>query len=580
MNTANRPFRKNNEAIAATFWFVTFIALLGSYISGDESVLIPLLFALSAFVIRVSQALQLTNFHHRLNDQTVSVITENELKEIKRKHSNELFYGSGFVWGKNERKLLEQSRSSECIGVNEGELMHGLHSEKRIFLPADNFGSHTLVVGTTGSGKTRFVELLLTQKILSEPKEAIVVLDPKGDKGLQQSLKHYAGERFMQLDILEAQHSVSINVLADYVISSEVATRISSLLPQEAGSMPFTSQVWQAINAIVKGYEFLGEKVTLKKLSASLSFELDTLCERVVWHAIEKYHPKELDKAKVRAGQKIGRARVLELFNVYKELSIMSQMDDSVMKLFDLYKLTPEYLNKMISGIFPILGRLTESPLGELLSPSESEVMKSFTLNQILSKGKVLYVNLNCLLDQEIGQAVGSLLLSSLVSIAGAVQGRQNSDFPKVNIFIDEASMLSTNAMINLLNKGRSCGFQVTIATQTFNDFRAALGNDAKAKEVLANTNMKVFLRTLDRDTQQFAVESMPMVEVERVSTSFSSHLESQSTEVNSRTNTILQTQMVSLIPPEVLGSLPNLHYILVLPHQTIKGRLAVINAS
>ena len=48
-----------------------------------------------------------------------------------------------------------------------------------------NRGGHTLVFGTTGVGKTRFAEVLVTQDIhrgkTPEEREVVVFFDPKGD---------------------------------------------------------------------------------------------------------------------------------------------------------------------------------------------------------------------------------------------------------------------------------------------------------------------------------------------------------------------------------------------------------------
>ena len=49
--------------------------------------------------------------------------------------------------------------------------------------------AHLLVVGTTGSGKSRLFDLLVTQAVLRG--EAVVIIDPKGDQDLNPSLSLY-----------------------------------------------------------------------------------------------------------------------------------------------------------------------------------------------------------------------------------------------------------------------------------------------------------------------------------------------------------------------------------------------------
>jgi hypothetical protein len=52
----------------------------------------------------------------------------------------------------------------------------------------------------------------------------------------------------------------------------------------------------------------------------------------------------------------------------------------------------------------------------------------------------------------------------------------------------------------------------VTIATQTFADFASRLGDENKARQVLANTNNKIALRVLDSETQKYLAEGMPQI--------------------------------------------------------------------
>ncbi|MCK7582151.1 MAG: type IV secretion system DNA-binding domain-containing protein [Chromatiales bacterium] len=50
-------------------------------------------------------------------------------------------------------------------------------------MPVEHSAGHLLIVGTTGAGKTRLLDLLVTQAVLRG--EAVVILDPKGDRDLQ-----------------------------------------------------------------------------------------------------------------------------------------------------------------------------------------------------------------------------------------------------------------------------------------------------------------------------------------------------------------------------------------------------------
>ena len=66
--------------------------------------------------------------------------------------------------------------------------IHGLRdSEEDIAIPLDYFKGHCLILGTTGSGKTRLAELLNAQSIMRG--ECLIIIDPKGDRELKENAR-------------------------------------------------------------------------------------------------------------------------------------------------------------------------------------------------------------------------------------------------------------------------------------------------------------------------------------------------------------------------------------------------------
>jgi hypothetical protein len=90
--------------------------------------------------------------------------------------------------------------------------------------------------------------------------------------------------------------------------------------------------------------------------------------------------------------------------------------------------------------------------------------------------------------DSMVGSAIGSILVADLAAVAGD-RYNYGVNLTPVNVFIDEAAEVVNDPFIQLLNKGRGADLRLTVATQTFADFAARTGSEAKARQVLGNIN-------------------------------------------------------------------------------------------
>jgi Type IV secretion-system coupling protein DNA-binding domain. len=113
-------------------------------------------------------------------------------KKALKKQSN-IYLGEGFVWGQEHVQafmevatLPEKSRYFDQLPPEGGlPYIHGVgpylnpNDDKPIVLPLPE---HTSLHGTTGIGKTRLIELIVSQLI--QQQEPVVILDPKSDSKL------------------------------------------------------------------------------------------------------------------------------------------------------------------------------------------------------------------------------------------------------------------------------------------------------------------------------------------------------------------------------------------------------------
>ncbi len=181
--------------------------------------------------------------------------------------------GRGFEWTpESAQELLDTGRASWPL-------------DRDLLLPDALLGMHTLVLGTTGVGKTRLLELLALQAIARG--DAVVVIDPKGDEGLQRRLAAAAAGRFRLFSLPHPEKSLRYNPVGRYRDAREVADRIAALLPASGDALPFRNFAWEVVN--VAAHELHGRKpMTLRNLKrATLDHPVKPLSERPRDHYVK-----------------------------------------------------------------------------------------------------------------------------------------------------------------------------------------------------------------------------------------------------------------------------------------------------
>ncbi len=235
----------------------------------------------------------------------------------------------------------------------------------------------------------------------------------------------------------------------------------------------------------------------------------------------------------------------------------------------------------MVASLIPILSMLTSDPLTELLSPDldPGHDRRITDMARVIRADKVLYAGLDNLADATVGSAIGSILLADLTAVAGDRYNYGVESKKPINVFVDEAAEVINQPTIQLLNKGRGAGFRLFIATQTFADFAARLGDESKARQVLANTSNKFALRVLDAETQQYIADGIPKIRARTLMVRYGHNVDSN---IHDTYTASYQEQAAEeeadLIPPAMLSELPPLHFFARLSGgRTLKGRLPIL---
>lgn len=504
---------------------------------------------------------------------------------------NSLWLGTGFQWTDVEsvkmHALINQgivSQFGKNILNKEGAYwLHGLAKEADIYTDLANLVGHTLIVGTTRVGKTRMLDLLIAQAILRG--EPVIIIDPKGDHGLARNAQRMCEavgqpDKFIFFNPAHPDKSICIDPMRNWNRKTELASRIASLIPSETGADPFAAFGWKVLNDIINGLIASGTRPNLLHLRQYIEGGPDELLLK----ALRKHFQKHITDWESKISQYIKKYKgnlALSCIVFYREVVSLEAKSVDLEGLISTFEHNREHFQKMIASLIPILSMLTSDPLKDLLSPEfepghEHEITDNA---KAINSDKVLYIGLDSLADGTVGSAIGSLLLADLTAVAGDRYNYGVNSIKPVNLFVDEAAEVINHPTIQLMNKGGGALFRVTIATQTFADFASRLGDENKARQVLANTNNKIAMRILDSETQQYIAEGIPKIKARSMSVMYDHSIDADMNDNNAGYRESAALEEADLIPPAILSELPPLHYFARLSGgKTIKGRIPILN--
>jgi conjugal transfer pilus assembly protein TraD len=596
-------WRKNYEALEVGAWGTSMIASTAvQAVAGMPMTpyLITLGVQASFALAALPRALKVHIAKKSLHGMPLTFTTVEELAEIVEKNPDEFYYGMAFQWRQQHAQYAFelQSRDMDKILGKKGrrdpsvkgtKWLHGLgmKEEEHCLRPADLRSIHTLITGTTGAGKTRLFDLAISQCILRG--ETVIVIDPKGDKGLAETCKRTCeaigkGKRFLYFHPGFPDKSIRLSLTRNYGRATELASRVAVLMASESGD-PFQAFAMMALNNVIQAMLIVGELPTLLSLRRTLEGDVPGLTIRVLSQYGRRVRGDGFDAAmeqaftQAKAKDPESKAKVLR--KLYYADLIHDAPNPDLEGLLTMLEHERTHFSKMIAGLLPILVMLTAGRMADLLSP---ELNPDGTvagdpysdMNSIINGNQVLYMGLDSLSDPMVGSALGSLALADLASTAGEIY---NHRFPRpVNIFVDEAAEVINDQLIQLLNKGRGAGINLYIATQTIADFKARMGDESKAMQVLANANNIITLRILDSDTQEFITKKMPMTRFKYVMRTQGNNAGEGGVITGGNQGERLMEEEGELFAPALLGELPDLEYLAIFAGGDVrKGRLPIL---
>lgn len=318
---------------------------------------------------------------------------------------------------------------------------------------------HTLVLGTTGSGKTvtvcNIVESAINRGL------PLIYIDGKGDYDLAQRVAAYAKEKERPVSVFSMKgESIAYNPLSTGGFTSKKDRIIELREWSEEHYKKLAEGYLQTVFKVL-------EKCNLPSDLYTLSKNLDL---------------KRL-KALVRENEK----------SIPDAQELMDELNDQ------------DQASKSIESLIAEIRNFTASEIGHLFKIEEGKPI--LTLLDTLEKGGIVYFCLPALEFPSMSQTIGRLIINDLKATMAQQLGNNKKN--KLYAIFDEFSVFAGEQILNVINMGRSAGIHAVLSTQTLSDIAAGRkeNGDHFINQVVGNCNNFILHRQNSPDDAEKLAE-------------------------------------------------------------------------
>jgi conjugal transfer pilus assembly protein TraD len=486
------------------------------------------------------------------------------------------FLGRGFAWTPGHVSRLAAASGIEVgdergatSGPGKKTLIHGVGADacRDLFIPNAILSQHLLALGAPGSGKTRFLEVLIEQAVRRG--DAVVVIDPKGDERLLDRTYDAAvsagrGADFRFFALPYPYQSCRYNPLAHYVRANEITDRIALILPRGGGDAEaFRNFAWDFVNTVTTALDLLKERISIATLQ--------NYCLHNTWLLVRKlmrfYYPgvDTTDELKSMLDQ-------YHQFEARQGKGIV-ELD----QLIQMASMDRKYFDKVSSALKPVFSKLMSRTVGYLLSPGDVFLAPSATeagpapelsWKTVDRDRQVVYFFLGSMLGVETASGVARVTLADLQSYLGKKYAYEPvADYGRITVVVDEMGDVLAPETVHLLNKARGAELSMCLAGQSLADLEVALRSPADSRRALANVAALVAFRTQNPEDARYFSEKcgrrpMPVVtESESYEPALFSSGNHAIEDFAFRSSRTVALREQDLVPAHLLGQLPGFHF-------------------
>ncbi|MFY9511927.1 MAG: conjugative transfer system coupling protein TraD [Rubrivivax sp.] len=582
-------------------------------------VAMPMALACMALSVwRAHQSLRVLIARASLAGRAMEIMPAARLERLTR-DPEQVFLGFGFEWQPihsqrlyelakiDPRDLAVSPRLLSLLGHDprpqpDAEIglpyIHGVEPiERPLYRPLQNFEGGTLLVGTTQSGKGVALANLIGQAIRRQ--DVVVVIDPKNSVRLKRAAMRACElyrERgcFLEFHPAFPERGARLDFTFNWQKPTELPSRIQAILPPDTAGA-FGAFAWDAVNVVVQALVDLEERPNLAKLAKYIEGGIEPVLEE----SLRRYYAKSLgprwrdqpemkrllneaQRGNMKRPSDATSADLMAFASYYEHQVPQAQRDKVIDSQLRVFRHNREHYQKITANLLPVLSMLTSGDLGRSLSPDPfdpDDRRPIMNFEKIERGGHVLYMCLDALPDPSVASAIGALALADLAARAGM---RYNlGGYRRISLFVDEVSNVINQPLIEILNKGAEGGIYTTCAMQTLADLAKRLGSEDAARMALGNLNNLIALRTKDRPTQDFVVETFGKTAIHTLRLGLSHGGDAHLGDFSSSHSAQLTESFEEIVPADVLGRLPNLQYFASISGgRRIKGRFTIPDTS
>lgn len=428
----------------------------------------------------------------------------------------------------------------------------GFEDEDDQTIELDERNGHAIVLGASRTGKSRFLEILLTQDIQRNDGPTILA-DPKGDAELlarawAEAKRAGREDNFFVFALGFPEISAKYNAVAVFSRLTSVASRITDPMSGSGDGAVFKDFAWRFLLIVAQAMNEIGEKPSFKSMKRYIE-DLEPIYLKYTEKFLDDHIDNWRDKVERiknppprigTQGQEIEQRLTTPAHFKGRSLELVAR-DQLLGKFFmdepDKLNVTIEglrsalkneinYYNKITASLIPLLTKLTSGTIADLLSPDYSDVLDErpeISWQQIIETNAVVVVLADAMTDPMVASAVLGMMFSDLLSIAGDIykhgnqKGLHKADRKSVKpiwLHIDEFhSVLRGGSdgepFQSILNRSAGAGVRVIAYTQTLGDIEDATGSATSAQVILGNFNSTFMLRVKDEKTAEYLTQAV-----------------------------------------------------------------------